>query len=324
VSQHEFLYLSKKDVETINLPMKKIIEALESMFVEKGHGRVEMPPKPGIHTQADAFIHAMPAFIPSLKSAGMKWVSGYPQNQAKGLPYITGLLILNDPETGLPISVMDCTWITAQRTGAATAVAAKYLARPESANVGIIACGVQGRSHLEALQCLFPIKKVKAYDLYPQVARDFAKEMSRKLDLEIEPVTKIEEAVRHLDIVVTSGPILKKPTPLIEAGWLAEGAFASPVDFDSLWQGGALHQVDKLITDDHAQMDYYRRVGYFQNTPKPYADLGEIVAKKKPGRENAQERTMAINLGIALDDMATAIHIYKSALESGVGLKLPL
>jgi ornithine cyclodeaminase/alanine dehydrogenase-like protein (mu-crystallin family) len=82
--------------------------------------------------------------------------------------------------------------------------------------------------------------------------------------------------------------------------------------------------VDKLITDDHAQMDYYRRVGYFQNTPKPYADLGEIVAKKKPGRENAQERTMAINLGIALDDMATAIHIYKSALESGVGLKLPL
>ena len=78
-----------------------------------GEGRVEMPPKPGIHTRKDAFIHAMPAYIPSLESAGIKWVSGYPENQKKGLPYISGLLILNDPETGIPISVMDATWITA-------------------------------------------------------------------------------------------------------------------------------------------------------------------------------------------------------------------
>ena len=161
------LYLSRKDVEIINLPMQEIIDALEAMFKEKGAGRTEMPPKPGIHTRPDAFIHAMPAYIPSLQSAGMKWVSGYPGNQRRGLPYITGLLLLNDPETGVPIAIMDCTWITAKRTGAATAVAAKYLARPDSTTVGIVACGVQGRSNLEALTCLFKIKKVKAYDLYP-------------------------------------------------------------------------------------------------------------------------------------------------------------
>src|SRR3990172_9323192 len=140
---NSILYLSRADVESINLPMTEIIDALESMFREKGNGKVEMPPKPGIHTRPNAFIHAMPAYIPSLESAGMKWVSGYPANQEKGLPYISGLLILNDPETGIPLAVMDCTWITAKRTGAATAVVAKYLARPKSATVGIIACGVQ-------------------------------------------------------------------------------------------------------------------------------------------------------------------------------------
>ncbi|MGE3975712.1 MAG: ornithine cyclodeaminase family protein [Bdellovibrionales bacterium] len=322
--KQELLYLTKQDVERINLPMKKIIDSLEKMFVEKGHGRVEMPPKPGIHTQPDAFIHAMPAYIPSLGSAGMKWVSGYPKNQEKGLPYITGLLILNDPETGIPLSVMDCTWITAQRTGAATAVAAKYMARPESSSVGIVACGVQGRSNLEALFCLFKIKKVKAYDLHPEISRKFAEDMSARFNIDVEPVTRAEEAVKNLDLVVTSGPILKKPSPPIEAGWLSEGAFASPVDFDSFWQAPSLKQVDKLATDDVLQMEYYRKAGYFQTTPSPYADLGEIVAGKKPGREKPEERTMAINLGIALDDMATAIHIYKIALENNIGVKLPL
>ena len=125
MSQQSLLYLSRQDIEDINLPMIKIIDALEAMFVDKGNDKVEMPPKPGIHTEKDSFIHAMPAYIPSLRAAGMKWISGYPSNQAKGLPYITGLLILNDPRTGFPLAVMDATWITAKRTGAATAVAAK-------------------------------------------------------------------------------------------------------------------------------------------------------------------------------------------------------
>src|ERR1035441_2526337 len=98
--------------------MAEIITALERVFREKGEGRVEMPPKIGIHTMPDAFLHAMPAAIPGQKAAGMKWVGGYPDNGQRGLPYITGLLILNDPETGVPVALMDCKWITAQRTGA--------------------------------------------------------------------------------------------------------------------------------------------------------------------------------------------------------------
>ena len=318
------LYLSRSDIEEVGLEMKAIIDALEQMFKEKGEGKVEMPPKPGIHTLPDAFIHAMPAYIPSIGSAGMKWVSAYPENHKKGLPYITGLLILNDIETGIPIAVMDCTWITAMRTGAATAVAAKYLARKDSSTVGILACGVQGRANLEALACLYDIKKVKAYDIFPKIAERFAAEMAQQLNLDIDVVKEPRQAITGLDIVVTSGLILKNPTPAIETDWLSEGSFASAVDFDSYWQGGALEQADKLATDDIGQMNYYRKVGYFKQTPEPYADLGEIAAGKKPGRQSETERTIAINLGLALDDMATAPLIYKLAKENGIGLELPL
>lgn len=318
------LYLSRENVEAVGLSMTEIIEALDRMFREKGEGRVEMPPKPGIHTRPDAFIHAMPAYIPSLESAGIKWISGYPENQKKNLPYISGLLILNDPDTGLPITVMDATWITAMRTGAATAVAARYLARKESSSAGILACGIQGRSNLEALSCLFKIERVKVFDIVPKIARTFRDEMSKVVQAEIEIVDHPREAIVGLDLVVTSGPILKDPAPVIEAGWLSEGSFASPVDFDSYWQGAALKEADKLVTDDISQMEYYRKAGYFTNTPQPCADLGEIIAGRKPGRERPDERTICINLGLALDDMATAILIYQKAREKGIGSYLLL
>ena len=321
---NELLYLSQADVEAVELSMAEVIEALERMFHEKGGGRVEMPPKPGIHTRPDAFIHAMPAYIPALESAGMKWVGGYPENQKRGLPYITGLLILNDPETGIPLAVMDCVWITAKRTGAATAVAAKYLARPDSEVVGILGCGVQGRSNLEALNVLFPLKKVMAYDLAPEVQRSYVEEMGEQLGLEIVPVKEPREAVSGCDVVVTAGPILRNPHATIKPGWFEAGAFASLVDFDSYWHPDAMKEADKFCTDDVPQLEHYREVGYFQDIPPIHADLGELVTGKKPGRETPTERTMACNLGLALDDMATAPLIYQRAQEQGIGTWLPL
>ena len=321
---NQLLYLSRADVEEVGLEMATIIELLGDAFREKGAGRVEMPPKPGIHTQPDAFIHAMPAYIPALHSAGIKWVSGYPENQKRGLPYISGLLILNDDETGLPYSVMDCTWITAYRTAGASALSAKYLARPESEVVGILACGVQGRTNLEALAVLFPVKRAYAYDIVPEVQQQYIEEMSEKLGLEIVGVDNPKQAVVESDLVVTSGPILEHPEPAIEQDWLQPGAFASAVDFDSYWQPAAMAQMDKLSTDDHDQFFYYRSVGYFQSTPDPYADLGELAAGLKPGREGENERTFAMNLGLAIDDMAVAPEIFRRARERGIGTWLPL
>jgi ornithine cyclodeaminase/alanine dehydrogenase len=251
-------------------------------------------------------------------------VSGYPENRKHGLPYISGLIILNDHLTGLPYAVMDCTWITAYRTGAASALAARYLARPESETMGILACGVQGRTNLEAMAAVFKIKRVYAYDIAPEAQQRYVAEMSKRLELEIIGVDEPRQAVIQSDLVVTSGPILKQPVPTIEENWLQPGAFASAVDFDSYWQPAALAQMNKLSTDDHAQFQYYKSVGYFQHTPDPYADLGELVAGLKPGRQEAEERNIAINLGLAMDDMAVAPEIYRRAKDCGIGTWLPL
>lgn len=318
------LYLSRADVEAVGLDMTTIIERLEQAFREKGEGRVEVPPKPGIHPVKDAFIHAMPAYIPAMRAAGIKWVSGYPENYRRNLPYINALIILNDPETGMPIAVMDGAWITAKRTAAATALAAKYLARPDSRTLGILGCGVQGRAHVEALRALFPIERVYAYDIRPEAQAAYVEEIRAQHGIEVVGVSFPRQAVEASDIVVTAGPILKEPNPTIEAGWLAEGAFACPVDFDSYWKPEALAQVDRYVTDDLEQYAYYRKQGYFQHAPTPYADLGDLVAGKQPGRQTPRERTMAMNLGLALEDMATAVEVYRRALELGVGTWLPL
>lgn len=318
------LYLSRADVEAMRLPMRRVIDAVESALREKGEGTVEMPPKPGIHPGRDAFIHAMPALLRGMGAGGLKWVSGFPANKDRGLPYIAGLFVLNDMETGLPLAVMDCTWITGARTGAATAVAAWYLARPESATAGILGCGIQGRTNLEALAAVFPVKRAHAFDIHPERAQAYAREMSGKLGVEVVAVDSPEAAVRGMDLVVTAGPILKDPSPTIPAGWLEPGAFACPLDFDSYWTKESMAEVDRFATDDRDQLAYYRAVGYFRETPDPYADLGELVVGRKEGRRSDSERTMSMNLGLAIEDVAVARMLYELALEKGAGTRLPL
>jgi ornithine cyclodeaminase/alanine dehydrogenase-like protein (mu-crystallin family) len=325
MNENRLLYLSQADAQAVGVTMAEVIQALEVAFREKGEGRVEMPPKPGIHPGGgDNFIHAMPAYIPALQSAGVKWVSGFPDNHKRGLPYITGLLIYNDVETGVPLAVMDCIWITAVRTGAATAVAAKYLARPESSVVGVLGCGVQGRTNLEALNALFSLERVMAYDLDAQTARSYAEEMGARFGLEVVVVDTPREAVSGCDLIVTAGPILKVPHATIQAGWMDEGTFASLVDFDSYWHPEAMKEADKFCTDDRAQLRYYESAGYFQDIPPVHADLGELVTGRQPGRETPQERTMTANLGLALDDMAVAPLLYQKAIERKIGTWLPL
>jgi ornithine cyclodeaminase/alanine dehydrogenase-like protein (mu-crystallin family) len=323
--EKQLLYLSQADVVSVGLTMAEIIDLLETAFLEKGAGRVEMPPKPGIHPGAgDNFIHAMPAYIPALNSAGLKWVSGYPDNFKRGLPYINGLLILNDVETGVPLAVMDCSWITGMRTAGATAVVARRLARPESTTLGILGCGLQGRTNTEALKVLFPIERVMAYDILPEALENFTAEVSAQFDLEVVPVATPREAVTGCDLVVTAGPILKVPHATIQAGWLDQGAFASLVDFDSYWHPDAMKETDKFCTDDVPQLLHYQEAGYFQDIPPIHADLGELVTGKRPGRQSAEERTMACNLGLAMDDMAVAPAIYQRAVEKKIGVWLPL
>lgn len=322
--EESILYLSRAEVKAVGLDMLTVIGLIEKAYAEKSQGGVEAPPKPGVHPRPNAFIHAMPAYIASLRSAGIKWVSGFPENTRLGLPYINGLIILNNVDTGIPYAIMDCTWITAYRTGAKTAIAAKYLARQDSQVVGILACGMQGRTNLVGLASVFKIQRVYAYDTNPQALERYINEMRSRFAFEIIPVKEPRLAVIESDLVVTSGPILKDPTPTIGKDWLKPGGFGSAVDYDSYWKGEALMQIDRIYTDDTPQFEDHRRSGYFQHVPQPYAELGEIITGIKPGRQNNMERTLAMNLGLAMDDMAVAPEIYRLACQKGLGTWLKL
>ena len=326
----EILYLSRADVEAAGVTMAEIVARIEEAFREKGAGRFEMPPKPGIHpgpSGSDNFIHAMPAWIQAFGSAGVKWVSGFPGNPARGLPYISGLLILNDPESGLPRAVMDATWITAMRTGAATAVAAKYLARPGASSFAILGCGVQGRTNLEAIAGVVPsLRTVIAYDTDRDRAARYIEEMkARFASLAFVLAPDARGAVEGADIVVTAGPIRARPEPTIEAAWLAEGMLGVPLDYDSYFTPGAMARAARFYTDDTAQILGTRAKGvYFQKIPEVYADLGEVAAGSKDGRRDDRERLLCMNLGIALEDMATAPLVLDRALQRGLGARLRL
>lgn len=323
-SERRLLYLSKQDVVSAGVGTKEIIGVLEVVFREKGKAKATLLPRLSLHPVPDSFLYAMPAYVPAEKALGIKWIAGFPKNFTVGLPYISGLIILNDLQTGFPVAVMDCGWVTAKRTGAATAVAAKWLARPDSSVVGILGCGVQGRSNLEALAALFPIEKVMAYDVNPDALDRYVQEMCAVHQVEVVPVSTPRQAVAGCDIVVTAGPILKVPHATIKAGWLEPGAFASLIDYDSYWHSEALREADKICTDDIPQLERYKEHGYFHHMPPIYAELGELVTGQRPGRESATERIIACNLGLALEDVAVATLVYHRAVKKGIGTWLPL
>jgi ornithine cyclodeaminase/alanine dehydrogenase len=324
----DLVYLSRAEIESLEMSMCEVIDALDLGLAAKGRGDAEMPPKPGIHPRPDCFIHAMPAYVKGLEVAGLKWVSGYPPNSARNLPYISGLLVLNDSETGVPLTVMDCTWITAMRTGASVGVAARYLARSGSDSCAIIGCGVQARTSLMALVEELPaLAEVRCYDLFPKAARRFVADMSARFPaLRFVTCASAPEAVRAADVTVTAIPIVTDPEPDLDAGTLKRGSLAVSLDYDSAWTGAAMAECDKLCSDDIGQLLAARRHGvYFRNIPeKITADLGELAAGLQPGRETDAERIFSINMGIAVEDMATAKILYERALERGVGVHLPL
>jgi ornithine cyclodeaminase/alanine dehydrogenase len=325
-AERKLLYLSRADVAKCGVGVADIIEAVEGAFRAKGEGRVELPPKPGIHPRPDSFIHAMPCYIGGLEAAGIKWVSGYAANPDRGLPYVAGLLVLNDAETGLPTAVMDCTWITAWRTAAVSALAAKLLARSDATRLAICGTGVQGRSHLDAFALVLEnLSEVRAYDSVPEVLERYVSDnRPRHPGLRISAAVSPQEAVEDADVVLTAAPILKEPRPVVENDWLAPGSLGLPIDFDSYFAPSAFMGCDKLLTDDVDQIRYYQELGYFPNLPEIHGDLGQLVTGQIVGRQTDDERIIACNLGIAMDDVATAPLLVEKAKAMGLGTWLDL
>lgn len=303
--------------------MPDVIQTMHEAYLCKDKGGVEMPPKPGIHPGPSSHLHAMPASIPEMDAAGIKWIGTFPDNVAKGLPTISGLIVLNDFETGYPVCIMDCRRVTAMRTGAKTALAARYLARSSSESVGIIGCGVQGQSNLEALVCEFKIKRVRVYDVRSEAALRFSEEWLAK-GLQVEASESPEGAVRDMDIVVTTRPISRDPKPIVPKSWLKPGGFYAPIDYDATFTGDAMQSMDIFVTDDAGQFEHHRSLGYFREAPPPerIRDLANVVAHgiSRTGRED--QKAMVMNLGLGMDDMALAVRVYRLALHRGIGVRL--
>jgi len=313
----EMLYLSQEDILRMGIPLKEVIPLVERGLYEHGMGRVENPPKPGIHTKPDSFIHAMPAYFRELGIGGLKWVSGYPSNRELGLPQILGVMITNDMETGVPTAVMDCRWITAARTAAVSAVTAKFCARKDSEVFGVIGCGVQGRMNLVALREVLPgISRVKIYDISKDAMRRFKEDLEKKVGVDIQAAESVEAAARGSDIILTATQRL--PRPLVRDEWFGSGCLGMGLEASRAWYGDAILKADKFVTDSWEQTAHFREQGAFPDgLPRLYAELGEIVAGKKAGRDNDEERILAINIGLALEDVIVANRIYEIAKERG-------
>lgn len=320
----DLLYLTSKEVASAAPPMPEVIEAVALALTEKAHGRVLLPPKPTIHPYPGSLLQAMPAWVEAARAGGMKWVAAFPGNKPRGLPAVNGLIVLNDPETGLPEAILDAAWITAARTGAATAVAARALARPDSKTVGLLGAGVQARSHLAALKQVLPqLRRVLVYTPRAEAVESLRRDVSKEHGLEVQAVASPEGAVREAEVVVTAStwPRVNGEPPILPE-WLPPGVFASVVDLDASWTAGAVAHFDRRFTDDLPTMATAREKGAFRAWPEA-EDLGRVIAGLRPGRQRDEERLLSIILGLGIYDVVVARRVVDQARKRGIGTALP-
>jgi len=316
------ILLGRRDIEEI-LGMGEVLKAVERAFVLKAQGEAIMPPKiyldlPKYHGD----FRAMPAYVDG--SAGMKWVSVYPENVAKhNLPTVIGLIVLSDPNNSYPLAIMDGTQITSLRTGAAGGVAVKYLARRDARVVGMIGAGRQARTQLMAIHEVMPkIDLVKVYDIRPEASRKFAEEMGTTLNLNIRPATKVAEAA-DADVIVTvtlaTGPVLLKKD-------VKPGTHINAIGADAPGKQeleGVLVASVKVIVDDIEQASHSGEInvpiskGEFK-VSDIYCTLGEVAAGIKAGRLNDEEITIFDSTGLAIQDIICAKLAYEKAKDRKV------
>lgn len=326
----ELLCISEAQVESLGIGVAEVMEVVERGFVLKGEGKMELPAKIGVHPRHDCFIHAMPCWIGGdVDVAGIKWVAGYPINQARGLPYITGVWCLNDSETGFVKAIMDANWITAWRTGAASGVCARHMADPDSETIAVVGLGVQGWTNTMAiLEALPKVREIRAYDPYPEQLDKYRSRVAPGLgEAKILPCGSVQEAVKDADVVVTCTPIVAEPERFVRSQWLKEDVLIISVDYDSAFDADVMTDAVAFVCDDMNQYLWTQEQGiYFQKgypvKEQILGDMGHICAglRKAPFKG----RRAAVLMGIASHDVMTGHLIYRKALEKGVGSKVEI
>jgi alanine dehydrogenase len=313
----ELLVLSKDDLKEV-LTMKATIDAVEEAFRGLATGQVVMPQPFLIDVHKHNGVWGVKsALINNQDVVGVKLSSGYFENPQKyGLPSITGVVVIADSAKGIPLAVMDALYITAYRTGAVAGVAARHLARRDSEVAAIFGAGAQGRTQLLALNEVLDLKEVRVYDIIRPAAEKYAEEMGRQLGLDIKVAESVEAALSGVDVVSTATPSRE---PYIRAEWVGEGVHITTVGSDHKGKQELdtpiYSRASKVVVDK-------REVALEKDYLSPeiiYAELGEVVAGLKPGREDEQELTIMDSSGLGIQDVAAGLAAYRLAKERGLG-----
>jgi alanine dehydrogenase len=323
------LMLSRKEIEEI-LPPKEVIKAVEDSYKEFGLNTAIVPPRIRVDMERyNANMLVMPAYLTGMDALGTKLVTTHLGNSKFNLPTVIGTIILNDPKTGVPMAILDGTYITAMRTGAAGAVAAKYLSREDSSTATIIGTGVQGRSQLIALCEVRQIKKVFAFDVDGKRCEQYVGEMKKRIGAEVVEADNLQEAVRQSDIVVTATP---SSDPIIKGDWVMEGCHVTGIGSHSPdareLDENVVTKASKIVLDTWdakkvGDIAYPISKGLLKEEDI-YSDIGTIVAGKKPGRTSPKEITVFKSVGTAVADVSTALRVYQLAQKRRVGKSVNL
>lgn len=302
--------------------MKEIMDAVENAFRAKELGRVQMPMKTYVVFPNGDF-RTMSSYMPDLKMACVKIVNVHPNNPEKyGLPTVMATIILIEPETGRPLAIMDGTFITNMRTGAAGGIAAKYLARKDSKVIGMIGAGAQARTQLLALNEVFKIEEVRVCAKTMSECKKFEREMGH-LNLNILVKSSIREAIEGCDIIVTTTPVTQ---PIVRNEWVTEGMHINAIGADAPGKEELDPEIlkrAKVIVDDYDQACHYGELnvpvskGIFKRE-QIYAELGEIIIGKKAGRLSEKEITVFDSTGLAIQDLAAATLVYEKSKRLGL------
>jgi ornithine cyclodeaminase/alanine dehydrogenase-like protein (mu-crystallin family) len=308
---NELLVLGRDELESLGLTWAEIVDVLEDAFRQKSAGLVQNPPKPAVRPREDAFINAMPAYLGGSDRAGIKWVAGYEQNRAKGLPYIYGVFVLTDADTGRPLALIDGGWITEMRTAGVSGVVIRQVP-DDTGRLAIVGAGVQGRRHLELLLELRPsIDHVRAFDAVPVATEAL---LGLAGDRERVAASSAEQALEGADLVVTVVTVALEPR--LTAANAGVDAVLLPVDYDDALGPHAANDASLYVVDDQEQ---YASVasGHWDGFRSPDGELAQVVdgSLAVPTRG----RRMFLNMGIAMDDVALGALCYDRALERGVG-----
>ena len=319
--------MTGRDVVAL-LTIEECMAAVEDAFKLHGEGKTQPPGILGVHSHGGGFHIKAGVMDLDRPYFAAKINANFQRNPKQvGLPTIQGVVVLCDADNGYPLALMDSIEITIQRTGAATAIAAKHLARSNSKTATICGCGNQGRISLRGLTKVRPIQKVWAYDVDQKAAQRFADELAEELGIDIEPVSDLRTAVRQSDICVTCTPSKQY---FVKEEFVAPGTFIAAVGADSSDKQElepALLSRSQVVVD---VLEQCATIGELHHAfdagvltrDDVYAELGEVIAGLKPGRTSADEIVVFDSTGMALQDVVTAAAVYEKAVSEGVGTQI--